>query len=189
MRSRAEAPTPTVPPSRDPPPKGFGRPPRPPGVPPPRWLVDEMLGRLARYLRFVGCDTVYVRGASDDELLERAARERRILLTRDRLLSRRSPSALLLESSVLADQWRSVRAAWPAVPTEVAFARCSLCNGELRPRPVGEEAATDTRIPAKVRAGGGPLFACAECGHLYWEGSHTASIRSQIAAWERGGRT
>jgi len=35
-----------------------------------------MVGRLARYLRFVGCDTVYARGMSDDEIC--AARRRRV---------------------------------------------------------------------------------------------------------------
>jgi len=157
-------------------------------VPPPRWLADEMLGRLARYLRFVGCDTVYVRGASDDELLDRAAREQRVLLTRDRQLSRRGPSAFLLETPVLAEQWRAVRAAWPSIPTEVAFLRCTLCNGRLRELAVGDAPSTAVGLPPPVRSGSAALFACGDCGHLYWDGSHTAKVRERIAAWERGDR-
>jgi len=151
-------------------------------VDPPRWLVDEMLGRLARYLRFVGCDTAYVRGLSDDELLELGRRERRILLTRDRALSRRSPSSFLVTSPVLAEQWRAVRRAWPSVPTEPSFVRCSLCNGPLEPRPPHEAGPS---APPTVRSGAGPLYGCRDCGHRYWEGSHTAEIRARIAAWER----
>ena len=166
-------------------PKGFGRSSRSGAVSVPAWLVDEMLGRLARYLRFVGCDTAYVRGASDDELLELAGREHRVLLTRDRLLSRRCPSGFLLESPVLAEQWRAVRAAWPALPTEVSFLRCTLCNGPLRERAVDVALSADPGLPPPVRSGSAALFACRDCGHLYWEGSHTAKIRERIAAWER----
>jgi len=155
-------------------------------VPPPRWLVDEMLGRLARYLRFVGCDTAYVRGKSDDEILDLARREGRILLTRDRELSRRSPEALLIESPVLAEQWRAVRSSWPSVPTELSFARCTLCNGPLDKRRASEVPELGENVPPSVRRGVGELYACRDCGHLYWDGSHTASIRERIAAWERG---
>lgn len=156
-------------------------------VAPPRWLVDEMLGRLARYLRFVGCDTVYARGESDDELLAQAQREGRILLTRDRQLSRRSPSAFLVESPVLAEQWRAVRAAWPSVPTDLSFERCTLCNGLLRERRPGE--GTMAGVPPSVVRENGPVYACRDCGHLYWTGSHTRSIRERIAAWEATGRS
>jgi uncharacterized protein len=157
-------------------------------VAPPRWLVDEMLGRLARYLRFVGCDTVYLRGVTDDELIERAEADGRVLLTRDRELSRRAPHAFLVESPFLAEQWHAVRSAWPEVPTAVRFDRCSLCNGLLEGTegetgdagPGGEQAAS--RPPAKT-------YRCGECGHLYWDGSHTYRIRAQIAEWERSAGT
>ncbi len=157
-------------------------------MPPPRWLVDEMLGRLARYLRFVGCDTEYARDTDDDRILERAEREDRVLLTRDRALSRRSRRALLIESSVLEEQWRAVRAAWPTLPDRVVLERCTLCNGVLAPVPPGAPLPSQPGVPQDRVARGLELFACARCGHLYWEGSHTARIRAQIARWgaERG---
>jgi uncharacterized protein len=153
---------------------------------PPRWLADEMLGRLARYLRFVGCDTAYLQGLADDELLERARREGRVLLTRDRELASRSRDALLIESPRVADQWRAVRRAWPEVPTVPSFDRCSVCNGPLSRAepPRGGEA---RGLPPSVRDGSAALFSCESCGHLYWEGSHTRTIRERIAAWEAEG--
>lgn len=149
---------------------------------PPRWLVDEMLGRLARYLRFVGCDTAYVRGLTDEEIVVRARHEGRILLTRDRELSSRCPGALLVPSPYLADQWRSVRAAYPSTPTRLSFDRCTLCNGLLAPA----EAEREKDAPPTDRPPRGPLYRCGLCGHVYWDGSHTASIRERIAAWESG---
>src|SRR5579863_2257770 len=96
-----------------------------------RWIADEMLGRLARYLRFLGEDTEYVRGLSDANLLKRAIAENRWLLTRDRQLGARAPRAVTLPSSSLVEQLRFLRARFPDLPTEVTFERCSLCNGPL----------------------------------------------------------
>jgi uncharacterized protein with PIN domain len=165
--------------------KGYSRRGPCPGVAPPRWIVDEMLGRLARYLRFVGCDTLYLRGATDDEILARARTEGRVVLTRDRELARRAPAALRIESPYLRFQWAAVRAAWPDLPAELRFERCTVCNGTLAPYEVGTDPEREAGLPRERVAGGLDVWACAACGHLYWEGSHTARIRAQLAAWSR----
>ncbi|HXY12187.1 MAG TPA: Mut7-C RNAse domain-containing protein [Thermoplasmata archaeon] len=152
----------------------------------PRWLADEMVGRLARYLRFVGCDTVYARGVSDDEIILQARRERRVVVTRDRRLAERADHALLLRSPFLAEQWRAVRDAYPELPTEPRFERCTKCNGLLERV---ENEATDPRAPGvpwdRVRAGL-PLYRCAACSHYYWEGTHTANVRARLKSWTAG---
>lgn len=152
----------------------------------PSLLADEMVGRLARYLRFVGCDTVYARGLTDDQIRELARREGRTIVTRDRELARRADSAVLLSTVRIADQWRELRAALPEIPTEVRFDRCSVCNGSLRPH----RAVADEPRPAGVPWGrvdaGLALFRCTECGHVYWEGGHTAHIRTRLRAWGGG---
>jgi uncharacterized protein len=147
----------------------------------PRYLADEMLGRLARYLRFVGCDTEYARGESDDQIRARALREGRTLLTRDRRLGGSTPGAVLLRSVTIEGQWRELRSARPELPAGVRFDRCSLCNGRLLPAPAnaGPVGRSVTGRPTA------PMFACERCGHLYWEGSHTAGIRRRIARWSR----
>ncbi|MGA8711052.1 MAG: Mut7-C RNAse domain-containing protein [Thermoplasmata archaeon] len=152
----------------------------------PRWLADEMVGRLARYLRFVGCDTTYARGLSDDEILSQARADGRVILTRDRNLASRAERSLLLESSTLADQWRAVHSAYPDLPTEVRFERCSLCNASLdRVSEPPPEPRADG-VPWDRFARGLPLFRCPSCGHYYWEGSHTADIRARLASWTEG---
>jgi uncharacterized protein len=140
---------------------------------PPRWLADEMLGRLARYMRFVGLDVVYARGLPDEEVAARARTEDRTLLTRDEALSRATAGSVLIESTDLEGQWRELRHRFPAWPTEVAFTRCTLCNGPLEPEP-----------PAPAgSAGPRPSYRCASCGHRYWDGSHTADVRRRLARW------
>ena len=53
----------------------------------PRFLCDEMLGRLGRYLRAVGYDTTLASGGEpDSRWLKQAIDEERYFLTRDRLV-------------------------------------------------------------------------------------------------------
>lgn len=150
-------------------------------MPDPRWLADEMLGRLARYLRFLGFDTAYARGRSDPEIERWAARDGRLLLTRDRALAARVPGSVLLSSGVLDDQLRTVRAAAPGLAFHVAFTRCTECNGALAP--VAE--APDASGPHDTASGRAPagarLYRCTACGHVYWDGSHTAQVRARLA--------
>ncbi|MCI4319251.1 MAG: Mut7-C RNAse domain-containing protein [Thermoplasmata archaeon] len=150
----------------------------------PRFLADEMLGRLARYLRFAGFDTAYARGLADEEILRWAERESRTLLTRDRRLAARRPDAVLLSSGALDGQVRGVRASFPALRFGVRFDRCTMCNGELRVLPV-ERYGDAPALPAAVRESGEPVFRCSVCGHLYWEGSHTRAIRDRFEQWGR----
>ena len=57
-----------------------------------KFIVDTMLGRLARWLRILGYDTIYNNKYTDDNLFFKAHLEKRILLTRDaELPSRMNP--------------------------------------------------------------------------------------------------
>jgi uncharacterized protein len=149
----------------------------------PRWLVDEMLGRLARYLRFLGYDAEYARGASDADIVKRARTENRRIVTRDRGLARRLDGSVLLARTDIAGQLQEFKRAFPGLRGEVRFDRCSLCNGRLRlfeeePHlPCQRSPRGRDELPAGIR------YACSDCGHLYWEGSHTASIRARLAKW------
>ena len=75
-----------------------------------RFIADSMLGRLVRWLRLLGYDTVYYPRIEDSVLLRIAREENRILLTRDsRLVKARGlRQFLLLEENDPFDQLRSI---------------------------------------------------------------------------------
>jgi uncharacterized protein with PIN domain/sulfur carrier protein ThiS len=87
-----------------------------------RFIVDAQLGVLARYLRLCGFDTVYRNDWRDEDLVRLAVTERRVILTRDRALLKRSivthgyfvradkPRAQLKEVCERLDLWRRDRA-------------------------------------------------------------------------------
>ncbi len=149
-----------------------------------QWLVDEMLGRLCRYLRFLGCDVEYVRGLDDSEIVTRCQSEARRLITRDRGLASRLPGSVLLTRTDIGGQLAQLRVLVPSLPRTVSFVRCSLCNGVLGPV---QRATLDgpalSQLPPAVRAGTAVLYQCRACHHLYWEGSHTRAIQDRIRRW------
>ena len=77
-----------------------------------RFLCDVMLGRLARWLRALGHDTAYDPAADDAELLRRAARERRMLVTRDtRIVAPPRVRVMLLRANDTPGQLRELTGA------------------------------------------------------------------------------
>ncbi len=145
----------------------------------PRFVVDAHLGRLAKYLRMLGFDTLYRNDYPDEELARIASRERRMLLTRE--------PGLLKRSVVTYGYW--VRAADPReqiveilqrfdlVGAVAPFQRCLRCNGLLQR--VGKES-IDDRLLSKTKELYDEFYSCQACGQIYWKGSHYERMRGFI---------
>ena len=141
----------------------------------PPLLADAMLGKLARWLRVLGYDTHYLQ-ADDAEIANLARVESRVLLTRDRgLAHRRGLNVVLIASQTLSEQVEEVVAAVGPPPAESP--RCMVCNGVLAPIAHCEAAA---QVPAYVAQTQEEFRRCAECGKVYWRGTHWEAIRDRI---------
>lgn len=145
-----------------------------------RWIADEMVGKLARYLRFLGYDVVYAHGMRDGQILELSRNEQRVILTRDELLATRARSlGVLLRSLDVEGQLREVGRAFPSLRKEVQFTRCSLCNGRLVPADRSTPA-PPKGVPLDVWTTTREVSVCPLCGHAFWEGTHTEEIRQAL---------
>lgn len=141
----------------------------------PRLLADAMLGKLARWLRILGYDTLYLQDA-DASIAQRARAEGRIVLTRDHgLAQRRGLRTLLINAQDLDTQIIEVVSALGR-PVDAA-PRCMLCNGKLRRIPV--EVARSF-VPSYVAETQTLFHRCAECGKIYWQGTHWQGIARQV---------
>lgn len=152
-------------------------------APPPghqtRFLCDAMLGSLARWLRFFGFDTVFLEPGLDDRLLsDRAYREGRWLLTRDRALAAVGPRTVLVRAEALDDQLVEIFERLGLRPdATLEGARCSECNGELVDASRDEVAET---TPPHVLATAPRFRRCTGCRRVYWPGSHGDRILERM---------
>ena len=155
-----------------------------------RFLVDLTAGRLAKWLRVLGHDTLFFRGPGE-EALRQALQEGRVLLTRDRrLLSH--PWALSARVRVLAlrsdgpwEQVQQVVEEMGLTPTP-SFSLCIRCNTTLRPV---EKQAVRERVPPYVFQGQEEFRECPKCGRLYWKGSHWRNMQAELERLAGQGRT
>jgi uncharacterized protein with PIN domain len=146
---------------------------------PPRFAVDAMLGRLARWLRLLGFDVRYAPDVADADLVRAALEEARWILTRDRALPEewRVPRVHLVAAEAPLDQLREVVDAFDLAARAAPFARCTRCNALLEP--LAPEAAAG-RVPPRVHAAHERFWHCPGCGRIYWAGSHVERMRRTL---------
>lgn len=146
----------------------------------PRFAVDAMLGRLARWLRVLGLDASWEADVADADLVRRALDERRWILTRDRALpiEWRVPRVHLVAAEAPLEQLAEVIRAFALDPAQlVLFARCTRCNAPLAEIP--REAAAGA-VPPRVFETTARFHRCPACGRVYWEGSHVDRMRRTL---------
>jgi uncharacterized protein with PIN domain len=141
-------------------------------------LLDGMLGRLAKWLRLLGYDTAYFPNLDDHELVRLARAQGRVLLTRDRELTRRrGMSCLLVESDELEEQIQQAITELH-LETEQPFSRCPVCNTPLQE---AEKLSVKGRVPPYVFRTKEHFSLCPECDRIYWQGTHWDNMRQEIA--------
>jgi hypothetical protein len=148
-----------------------------------RFVADVMLGKLARWLRALGYDTLYYRDASDSRLLGIALREDRWLLTRDAGLAARAGAAgLLVRGDGIDLQLREVVDAC-GLPGQAPLSRCLECNGTLATR---QPADVRDRVPPYTLATQVEFRECRGCGRVFWPGSHARGILRRLRPYLGG---
>jgi uncharacterized protein with PIN domain len=135
------------------------------------FVADNHLGRLARFLRLLGFDTVYDPSWDDDELAEIVSREGRILLTRDiELLKRNAVThGYFVRAKDPRHQVVEVARRFHLDEETDPFTRCMVCNQRLDPV---EKAEIRNHIPERTGQRIKEYKRCVGCGKIYWRGSH-----------------
>ncbi len=146
---------------------------------PLRFLLDVHLGTLARRLRLLGVDAAYEsEDIGDPALATYSARDRRVLLSRDRGLLRRRElwAGAYVYSDQPDEQLRDVLGRF--APELRPWTRCTFCNGELAP-------ATKEDVAHLLEEGTlrtHQVFAqCTVCIRVYWRGAHHAQLEELVA--------
>lgn len=148
-----------------------------------KFLVDQMLGTLAKWLRLCGLDTFYAtQKVNDDDLLTIAKKDHRILITRDKELHQRakkqSIQSLFTQSISLSEQLQLVFDSFPQLLDELEpLTRCSLCNTPIKSI---EKKSISTQVPERVFLQHEHFWQCPNCKQVYWKGTHFEKILQRI---------
>lgn len=137
----------------------------------PLFILDVHLGKLARYLRIAGFDTLYSNSYEDSEISAIAFAESRIVLTRDRGILKRSAvkRGYWIRSQNPQEQLKEVIGKFSLKKKLKPLTICPSCNGKLA---CIEKSRIEHRLPVKTALYYNDFSICPVCGKIYWRGSH-----------------
>ena len=146
-----------------------------------KFLCDQMLGTLAKWLRICGFDTFYANAElTDDKLLEIAKKENRKLITRDKELfwagKRENLDVIKITSTELDEQLRQVLQG-ASLDNSLVLSRCLLCNSTLDSIKKDE---VKGKVPPKVFEQHETFWYCSCCDKIYWRGTHYKDMLEKI---------
>jgi len=145
--------------------------------------VDVNVGKLAKWLRIMGYDTLFNKGLGDDELIRIAMDEGRVLLTKDtRILRRRVAYSGRLKLALIRDddikeQLRQVIQTLHLDRDLKPFSRCLECNEPLLPR---ERDEVQDLVPPYVFQTQTQYMECPSCHRIYWRGTHWQRMKMEL---------
>lgn len=144
-----------------------------------RFILDVHLGKLTRYLRLLGFDSLYRNDYSDDRIVRISNTEERIILTRDRgILKRKAVNrGYWIRGHSPKQQAREVVRKFDLSGSIRPFRFCLTCNGKIT-----EVSKKDVEelLPPRTRQYYQKFYRCTECNRVYWEGSHFLRMKKLI---------
>jgi uncharacterized protein with PIN domain len=152
-----------------------------------KFLCDRDLGRLAKWLRILGYDTLHA--AVEQDFFDGSRRTGRVALTRSRRRASRScpEPTLLIRAARVQEQIGEIVESLALKPDpRDRMTLCLHCNRTLVPA-AQEEA--EGQVPAYVFHQGGTFKKCPECGRVVWPGTHPARIGERLRGVLKGSQS
>lgn len=146
----------------------------------PSFVVDAMLGNLAKKLRILGYDSKYFSSIEDDKLISIAKNEKRIILTKDEQLTKiaekQNVSFVLIRGNDELEQIVQIntKIRLDRFVIDTDNSRCIACNGKLQSV---EKYRIIGKIPEGVLERERKFWMCDSCKKIYWEGTHFEKLQ------------
>ncbi|MGB8657425.1 MAG: Mut7-C RNAse domain-containing protein [Candidatus Zixiibacteriota bacterium] len=149
-----------------------------------KFICDDNLGKLAKWLRTLGYDTLFFDPIEDGELVSKALKEDRVVLSRDAQLSRfklkLGERLLLIASEKPLEQLKQVVKHFGLrIGKESLFSRCLICNQVLQK--VEKEKIRDRLYPYVYQTQG-DFVHCPVCDRIFWPATHVHKMTKTLSA-------
>jgi uncharacterized protein with PIN domain len=161
----------------------------------PLFIVDAMLGKLAKKLRLLGYDSLYSSSIEDDNLLHIAKNENRVIITKDLQLIHKAKkhqiASIQITKNEEIEQFLQINEKINLGKCTISGSnsRCLVCNGELK---YTEKKDISEKVPTGVFENMNDFWTCNKCGKVYWEGTHiknlqkfNAELNDRLSSWAK----
>jgi uncharacterized protein with PIN domain len=147
-----------------------------------KFVLDAMLGKLARWLRMMGHDANYGPEFDDGKLMEIAQQENRVLLTRDLALYQQATAkgieTYYVEGVTEAQRLAELSARFKiSLEIDLDLSRCPKCNAKIAEVPKAQVA---DKVEKNTLAHYDMFWRGPNCGAVYWQGAHWGKIRATL---------
>jgi hypothetical protein len=147
------------------------------------FIVDSNAGKLARWLRMMGYDTLFFSDIEDGHLVDMAMKEGRVVVTRDTQIAKRRVAAngslrvILSRDDDPKQQLMQVLKELNLDCRQMPFTRCLECNRRLVSR--SKEEVKDL-VPPYVFRTQTQYMQCPSCKRIYWQGTHWQRMKRDL---------
>ncbi len=154
-----------------------------------KFIVDNNVGKLAKWLRIMGYDTLFFDASDDSQLVATALAEDRVILTRDTQIMRRRVvtsgrlKAILIKGDKPEWQMRQVVETLNLDCQFRPFAICLECNLPLEER--SKQQVKDL-VPPYVFQTQSQYMGCPACHRIYWRGTHWQAMTKKLERFVKG---
>jgi uncharacterized protein with PIN domain len=155
-----------------------------------KFIADNNVGKLARWLRLMGYDTLLFREKDDNQMIQRALSENRVVLTKDaqfmrrRLVTNGILKAIHIKQNDPKLQVQEIVKTLKLDYQFKPFQLCLECNQVLTPR--GKEEVRNL-VPARVLETQTQYRECLACHRIYWPGTHWRDMVKRLQDWQGAG--
>ena len=146
-----------------------------------KFIADFMLGKLSKWLRILGFDTIFYRNMGNDKLVALAVKENRQILTRKTSLKDRKDinnQVLFIKENDPVKQLLEVIEYYNLkIKSHNVFTICLICNQKLEE--ISAEFVRD-RVPDYVAHTQKAFSICPHCKRIFWKGTHYENMWQRI---------
>ncbi len=152
--------------------------------PSPKFIIDQNAGKLVKWLRLMGYDTIFFDGSEDSQMVKVALEENRVIITRDthiverRVASKGRLRIVLLKTDEPEAQIKQVISSLK-LGSRHPFSRCLECNHLLVEKTKDE---IKELVPPYVYQTQNQYMQCPNCHRVYWRGTHWQAMVKRLEA-------
>jgi len=155
----------------------------------PKFIVDTNVGKLVKWLRMMGYDTLFFNGSDDSHMIATALAEGRVILTRDTQIMKRRvvASGQLKTVFIQSDEpERQIQQVINTLDLDCQFRPFDICLECNQPLLERNKQQVKDLVPPYVFQTQSQYMECPSCHRIYWRGTHWEAMTKKLERYIRG---